>query len=100
LKRMNAGICQIRLHLHGSQSLKDKRRIVKSIISRLRNQYNISIAEVADLDLWQMATIGIACVSNHDQHVDEVFSRVVNFISQNYPEAEIVERAVEILPAP
>lgn len=97
---MNAGICQIRLHLHGSQSLKDKRRTVKSIISRLRSQYNISIAEVDDLDLWQMATLGIACVSNHDQHVDEVLNRAVNFITQNYPEVEIVERAIEILPAP
>lgn len=96
---MNAGICQIRLHLHGSQSLKDKRRTVKSIITRLRSQYNISIAEVDDLDLWQMATLGIACVSNHDQHVDEILSRAVNFITQNYPEVEIVERAIEILPA-
>ncbi len=97
---MNAGICQIRLHLHGSRSLKDKRRIVKSIISRLRNQYNVSIAEVDDLDLWQLATLGIACVSNHDQHVDEVLSRAVNFINQNYPEVEVIERAIEILPAP
>lgn len=97
---MNAGICQIKLYLHGSQSLKDKRRIVKSIVSRLRNLYNISIAEVDDLDLWQLATLGIACVSNHDQHVDEVLSRAVNFINQNYPEVEVIERTIEILPAP
>jgi len=97
---MNAGICQIRLHLHGSQSLKDKRRIVKSIITRLHNQYNVSIAEVGDLDLWQLATLGIACVSNHDQHVDDILNRAINFITQNYPEVEIVERATEILPAP
>jgi len=97
---MNAGICQIRLHLHGSQSLKDKRRIVKSIITRLHNQYNVSIAEVGDLDLRQLATLGIACVSNHAQHVDDILNRAVNFIAQNYPEVEIVERAIEILPAP
>lgn len=97
---MNAGICQIRLHLHGSQSLKDKRRVVKSIITRLHNQYNVSVAEVDDLELWQLATLGIACVSNHDQHVDDILNRAVNFIAQNYPEVEIVERAIEILPAP
>jgi len=94
---MNAGVCKIRLHLPENQSLKEKRRIVKSIISRLRNQYNISIAEVDDQDLWQLATLGITCVSNHNQHVDEILSKVINFIVQNYPDLEIVERKIEIL---
>ena len=94
---MNAGVCKIRLHLPENQSLKEKRRIVKSIISRLRNHYNISIAEVDDQDLWQLATLGITCVSNHNQHVDEILSKVINFIVQNYPDLEIVERKIEIL---
>lgn len=94
---MNAGVCKIRLHLPENQSLKEKRRIVKSIISRLRNQYNISIAEVDDQDLWQLATLGITCVSNHNQHVGEILSKVINFIVQNYPDLEIVERKIEIL---
>ena len=97
---MNAGICRIKLHLSASQSLKDKRRIVKSIISRLRSQYNISIAEVDDQDLWQLVTLGIACVSNQNQHVDEILSKVMNFIVSNYPELEIVDRQIEILSAP
>lgn len=94
---MNTGVCKIKLHLPGSQSLKGKRRIVKSIISRLRNQYNISIAEVDDQDLWQLATLGVTCVSNHNQHVDETLSKVVNFIVQNYPELEVVDHEIEIL---
>lgn len=94
---MNTGVCKIKLHLPGSQSLKSKRRIIKSIISRLRNQYNISIAEVDDQDLWQLATLGVACVSNHNQHVDETMSKVVNFIAQNYPELEVVDHELEIL---
>jgi len=94
---MNTGVCRIRLHLPGSRSLKSKRRIVKSIISRLRSQHNISIAEVDDQDLWQLATLGIACVSNHNQHVDETLSKVVNFIVQNYPELEVVDHEIEIL---
>jgi len=97
---MNTGICRIKLHLSQSQSLKDKRRIVKSIISRLRSQYNISIAEVDDQDLWQLVTLGIACVSNHNQHVDEILSKVVNFIVNNYPELEIVDRQTEIFSGP
>jgi uncharacterized protein YlxP (DUF503 family) len=97
---MNAGICRVKLHLSQSQSLKDKRRIVKSIISRLRSQYNISIAEVDDQDLWQLVTLGISCVSNHNQHVDETLSKVMNFIANNYPELEIVDRQTEIFSGP
>ncbi len=97
---MNAGICRIKLHLSDSQSLKDKRRVVKSITSRLRSQYNISVAEVDDQDLWQLVTLGIACVSNHNQHVDEILSKVMNFIVNNYPELEIVDHQTEIFSGP
>ena len=97
---MNAGICRIKLHLSESQSLKDKRRIVKSVISRLRSQYNISVAEVDDQDLWQLVNLGVACVSNHNQHVDEILSKVVNFVVNNYPELEIVDHQVEIFSGP
>ena len=97
---MNVGICRIKLHISESRSLKDKRRIVKSVVSRLRNQYNISVAEVDDQDLWQLVTLGISCVSNHNQHVDEILSKVVNFITNNYPELEIVDHQTEILSGP
>ncbi|MBM3118448.1 MAG: DUF503 domain-containing protein [Chloroflexi bacterium] len=97
---MNAGICKVKLHLLESRSLKEKRRTVKSIISRLRNQYNISIAEVDDQDLWQLVTLGIACVSNHNQHVDEILSKVISFITNNYPELEIIDHEIEILSGP
>jgi len=97
---MNVGICRIKLHIAESRSLKDKRRIVKSVVSRLRNQYNISVAEVDDQDLWQLVTLGITCVSNHRQHVDETLSKVMSFISSNYPELEIVEHQTEILSGP
>ena len=97
---MNIGVCKIKLHLPENQSLKDKRRVVKSVISRLQNKYNISIAEVDDQDLWQIATLGITCVSNNNRHVDETLSKVINFIVQNYPELEIVDHGIEILNGP
>ncbi len=97
---MNVGICRIKLHISESQSLKDKRRIVKSVITRLKNQYNISVAEVDDQDLWQLVTLGISCVSNQNQHVEETLSRVMSFIENNYPELEIVDRQTEILSGP
>jgi uncharacterized protein YlxP (DUF503 family) len=97
---MNVGICRIKLHISDSRSLKDKRRIVKSVVARLRNQYNISIAEVDDQDLWQLVTLGIACVSNQSQHIDETLSKVMSFIINNYPEMEIVDHQIEILSGP
>jgi uncharacterized protein YlxP (DUF503 family) len=94
---MNAGICKIRLHIPENRSLKEKRRVVKSITTRLRNQFNISVAEVDDYNLWQMTTIGITCVSNHNNHVDEILNKILYFITQHYPELEIVDQDIEIL---
>ena len=93
---VNVGVCKLKIHIPGSQSLKDKRSIVKSLVSRLQNQFNISIAEVGDHELWQIATIGIACVSNHNYRVDEVITAVINTIEHDYPTVEIIEKETEI----
>jgi uncharacterized protein YlxP (DUF503 family) len=63
---------------------------------RLQKQFNISVAEVDDHDLWQMATIGLACVSNHNNRVDEIISAAISLIEHNYPSIEIVEKEIEI----
>jgi uncharacterized protein len=97
---MNTGIGIIKLHIPESQSLKEKRMVIKSIIAKLQNRFNISIAEVDDNDLWQVATIGISCVSNNDKTVDETFTKIINFIKSNYPELEIVNQEIEILHGP
>jgi uncharacterized protein YlxP (DUF503 family) len=55
---------------------------------------------VDDQDLWQLVTLGIACVSNHSQHVDETLSKAMSFITNNYPELEIVDQEIEILSGP
>ena len=86
----------MKIHIPGSRSLKDKRSIVKSIVMRLQKQFNISIAEVDDHDLWQMATIGLACVSNHNNRVDEVISAAISLIERDFPTIEIVEKEMEL----
>jgi uncharacterized protein YlxP (DUF503 family) len=93
---MNVGVCKLKIHIPGSQSLKDKRSIVKSLVSRLQKQFNISIAEVADHELWQIATIGIACVSNHNYRVDEIIDAVISTIQRDYPTIEIIEKETDI----
>jgi len=96
---MNVGVCRIELRLPENQSLKGKRQVVKSIIARLQNKYNVSVAEIDNQGLWQIATLGITCVSNHRRHADETLSSVVRFVVQNYPNLEIVNSEIEIFPA-
>jgi len=96
---MNVGVCRIELRLPENQSLKGKRQVVKSIIARLQNKYGVSVAEIDNQDLWQLATLGITCVSNHRRHADEMLSAVVRFVVQNYPNLEIVNSEIEVFQA-
>ena len=93
---MSVGVCRLKIHIPGSRSLKDKRSVVKSLIARLRKQFNLSVAEMDDHELWQIATIGLACVSNHNNYVDEVISAAISLIERDFPTIEIVEKEREI----
>jgi uncharacterized protein YlxP (DUF503 family) len=95
---MHVSVCRIELRLPENQSLKGKRQVIKSIITRLQNKYNVSVAEVDNQDLWQLATLGIACVSNHRRHTDETLSNVIKFIVQNYPDVELLGSVIETFP--
>ena len=95
---MNIGVCKIRLRLPENTSLKGKRQVLKSIITRVGSKFNVSVAEVDDHDLWQLATLGICCVSNNKRHANEVLSKVVNFIVNSRFEVEILDYEIEILP--
>jgi len=60
--------------------LKEKRFVLESIKKRLRNRFNISVAEVGDTEKWQRAHLGIALVSNNGRFIEKVFSQIINFI--------------------
>ncbi|GAG56288.1 unnamed protein product, partial [marine sediment metagenome] len=95
---MNVGVCKISLRLPENQSLKGKRRVLKSITTRVGNQFNVSIAEVDHQDLWQLATLGICCVSNNKRYTNEVLSKVVDFITGSRFDVEILNYEIELLP--
>jgi uncharacterized protein YlxP (DUF503 family) len=97
---MNLGACRLRLRLPENQSLKGKRKVLQSITSRVRGKYNLAIAEVDDQDTWQLATLGIACVSNDAQQCNQVLSKVVEYISQSRLDLEILDYEIEIIPFP
>jgi uncharacterized protein YlxP (DUF503 family) len=94
---MNVGVCKVGLRIPENMSLKGKRQVLKSITSRIRNRFNVAVAEVDDNDNWQMATIGICCVSNDRRHSNQVLSRVVNFIEKGRFEIELLDYEIEII---
>ena len=94
---MNVGVCQVSLRLPENMSLKGKRQVLKSITSRVRNRFNVAIAEVDDNDVWQLATIGICCISNNRRHTNQVLSTVVDFVVNSRFEVEMLDYQIEII---
>jgi len=80
---MVVGILKVRLFSSDPRSLKDKRRLVKSLIERLKNKFNVSVAETGAQDSWNRCEIGVACVSNESAHADSMLAAVVNFIESD-----------------
>ena len=95
---MNVGVCKLRFRLPENLSLKGKRQVLKSITTQVSNRFNVSIAEVDDNDLWQLATVGVCCVSNNGRHANEVLSKVVNFIAKSRFDVELLDYEIEIVP--
>ena len=96
---MTVGACRVTLRLPENDSLKGKRQLVKSIISRVHNKYNVSIAEIDDNESWQILSLGISCVSNSVRHADEMLTNVVKFIAGSRLDAELLDYEIELLQA-
>lgn len=78
-------------------SLKEKRQVVKSIMARVRNEFNVSISEVDDQDLWQSAVVGIACVSTAQGYAHGQLEAVIRFIDKQRPDCPIGAYEIEML---
>ncbi len=93
---MLVGICTIDLIVVDSNSLKRKRQILKSIKDRLRQKYNVSVAEIDHHDLWQKATLGIACVGKERNNVNSVLDRMINSLQRNNS-IELLDYSIDFL---
>ena len=91
---MIVGVCTIELHIQEPNSLKAKRKVIKSIITRVKNNFNVSIAEVGYQDKWQRSILGVAVVSNAQDHANGILSKVVNFVQDMYV-AELLDYQIE-----
>ncbi|GIX48661.1 MAG: hypothetical protein KatS3mg131_2872 [Candidatus Tectimicrobiota bacterium] len=92
---MHVGVCTIELRMREPHSLKAKRQVVKSIITRVRNQFNVAVAEVDHQDKWQRTTLGVAVVSTATDHANGILSKVVNFIESMYV-VDLIDYHIEI----
>ena len=95
---MFTAIGQVTLHLPESQTLKDKRQVVRSLLARLRNQFEVSAAEVARQDTWQIAVLGLAYVSGEARHAEEVVQHALRYIEESRPDLAITDVQVDVLP--
>jgi uncharacterized protein YlxP (DUF503 family) len=95
---MIVGVLYLVLSLPASESLKDKRQVVKSVLARVRNQFNVAAAEVETQDHRQVATLGFSCVSNDGRHAEQMLAKVLAYIENGRWEAEVTDYSVEIIP--
>src|SRR6266498_880657 len=94
---MHIGVARVELLLAENGSLKGKRMVVKSIAQRVRNRFNVAVAEVDTQDAWQVATLGIVCVSDDPRHTNEMLSKVLEFIERERLDAEIGAVQMELI---
>ena len=86
----------VELHLGEVDSLKGKRHVLRGMKEKVKNRFNVSIAEVDHGDLWQRATLAVACVANDARLANEVVSKAVNYI-ESLSDGEVIDVRVEVL---
>ncbi len=96
---MIVGAMLLDLRLEGCRSLKDKRRILRSLLEKARNQFHVAISEVDDMDLWQNAGVGVSCVSNNQVQAESTLRHVLDFIDEN-PLVETASVVTEMIRVP
>jgi hypothetical protein len=93
---MVIGAARVELHVHASHSLKEKRSVIRSIVRRIRNEFNVAVAEVGGQDTWQWAVLGLAAVGHDRQSVRALLERVIDFVDALHL-AEVRDQSVEVL---
>jgi uncharacterized protein len=94
---MHVGVARVALHLVANSSLKGKRMVVKSVAQRVRNRFNVAIAEIDTQDAWELITLGIVCLSDDPRHANEMLSKVIDFIESERLDAEVGAVELELI---
>ncbi len=94
---MYVATAQVTIRLFQSDSLKDKRQVTRSILARLRDKFEVSAAEVGGQQTWNLAQLGLACVSGDARHAQEVIERAIKHIEQTRPDLEVADVATDLI---
>lgn len=95
---MVVGVLEVKLSIPLARSLKDKRRVVKRAVDKTRARFNVSVAEVADNDVHNRATLGVTAVANDGPFVNSVLDKVLDAIeAYTVGEAELVHHELELV---
>ncbi|HDI52354.1 DUF503 domain-containing protein [candidate division KSB1 bacterium] len=92
---MMVAVCQIELYIPGCTSLKEKRFALKSVKTRIRNKFNVSVSEIDKNDKWQRATLGIAFICNDRKIIDSAFTQILTLIEGDV-RLEVIDHIVDI----
>ncbi|HEU4403003.1 MAG TPA: DUF503 domain-containing protein [Candidatus Polarisedimenticolia bacterium] len=93
---VNVGLCVIQIHLPGVASLKEKRQVLRSLKDRLRDRFNVAVAELDHQDLWQRATLGIVSIASARIPLEQTFASIEGEVAQRVP-GEVLSCEVEYL---
>ena len=96
---MHAGLLRLTIRLPENHSHKGKRQVIKSLAARLHNTLNVAVAEVDQQDVWQIAVLGIACVSTTAVHAEQQLDAALRFVEETRPDVEVVEVETDIFSA-
>jgi len=94
---MVIGFGYVTLHILESHSLKEKRRVVRSLLERARKRYNVSIAEVDHQESWQVAGIGFTCITNSSGHADSMLAEIISYIEANVTFGSLADVHTELI---
>jgi uncharacterized protein len=94
---MSLGVLTLQIHLPGCTSLKEKRSRIKPLMARLHREFNVSVAEMDRLDVWQDAVIVCALVSNESNHTQRSLQQVAHWIETSWPDVELIDDQVELI---
>lgn len=86
---MVIGSLILEIYIPQAHSLKEKRMVIRPIIERLKNKFNVAVAEVDNQDSWQSATVAVVSVSTDRKHMEKVLQQVINFLDENFPDLHI-----------
>ena len=94
---MALGLLTIEIHIPGCSSLKEKRRRLKPLLTRLHREFNISVAEIELQDIWQSAVIACVLVSNDNGHTQRALQQIIHWIETSWPDVTITGEKLEII---